>query len=333
MHAFRAADAARFTLSVTPARQGVVPGGEATFSVGFVRPSGFTGAVALRVEGLPRGARARWRLAHGRRSGVVPRAETGAFLTLSTARGTPLGNWRVRVLATGGGTTRATRITLNVGRPGSLRFSLRASPARRTVPRGASAAFRIRITRARGVRGPVTLRVLGLPRGASATRTRTGLRVATGAGQPLGPDRLVIEGTSMVGRRAVRRYAVVVLTVVPAHRVSIDGDLATLLHPGARAPLDLVLTNPHPFRIRVTALRVSMGARTTNPDCAAGANYAVTQYSGGYPLVLRPGSGRLSALVPDASAWPHVSMHALPTNQDACRGAVLSLDYSGQATR
>ena len=49
--------------------------------------------------------------------------------------------------------------------------------------------------------------------------------------------------------------------------------------------------------------------------------------------MLPPGSTRLSALVPDSSVWPQVSMHNLPINQDACKNAILALDYSGQATR
>jgi hypothetical protein len=93
------------------------------------------------------------------------------------------------------------------------------------------------------------------------------------------------------------------------------------------------LTNPHPFDIRVTALRVRVRPDTTNPHCSGDANFAVTQYSGGYPLVLHPGSTRLSARVSNSASWPQVSMHNLPTNQDACKNARLSLDYEGLATR
>jgi hypothetical protein len=104
------------------------------------------------------------------------------------------------------------------------------------------------------------------------------------------------------------------------------------MYPGSRAPLDLVLTNPNTFDIRVTALSVSVGG-TTNAHCSGRVNYAATQYSGAFPLVVHPGSTRLSALVSDSSVWPQISMHDLPTNQDACQGAVLSLEYRGRATR
>jgi hypothetical protein len=323
----------RFTLSVTPARERAVPGGTASFSVRVVRADGFTGAIALRVEGLPRGVRPRWQLADGTGGGVVPPAETGAILALRTSARTPLGTRRVKVLATGGETTLTGRLTLTVMRRSSLPFSLRVSPARQIVSPGASATYAVRVARAAGFRSPVRLRVLGLPRQARATWTRTGLTVATTAGQTPRSHRLVVEATSRVRGRLVRRSAVVVLTVVEAPQFLIGGDLTAPLYPGGSAPLDLVLTNPHTFDLRVTALSVHVRAGTTNPDCNGDANYAVTQFSGGYPLVLQPGSTRLSALVSNSSVWPQVSMHNLPTNQDACKNARLSLDYEGLATR
>ena len=116
------------------------------------------------------------------------------------------------------------------------------------------------------------------------------------------------------------------------HDFTISGDLATQLYPGAVAPLDVVLTNPQAFDIRVKALTVRVVA-TTKPGCDPDVNYGVAQYSGSYPpLVLHPGSTPLSALVPNPAAWPHILMHDLQSNQDACQGAILSLVYAGAAT-
>jgi hypothetical protein len=337
---------ARFTLSVIPAQQTGTRGRAVSFSVTVARASGFTGATALRVARLPRGVRARWQLADGTRTGVVPLKETGAVLTLRTSARTPLGARRVKVLATGGGSTRARVLTLTVKRPRSGRFSLRVRPARQTVPRGAAATYQVRVARTAGFRGRVELRVVRLPRGrvtltvpgptggASAMwGTDTALTVSTRARQRPGSRRLVVQGTGWVRGKAVRRYAVAVLTVVRVRPFPIAGDLKTLLYPGRGASLDLVLTNPHPFDIRVTALSVSVRPRTSNPGCSADANYAVRQYRGGYPLVLHPGSTRLSELDSNSAIWPQVSMHNLPTNQDACKHARLSLDYRGLATR
>jgi hypothetical protein len=336
---------ARFKLSVTPAHRSPVRGQTAIFSVDVARARSFTGATTLRVAGLPRGVRPRWRLADGTRSGVVPPAEAGAILTLRISRRTPLGTRRVKVLARGGGTRRARKLTLTVIRPGSRSFSLRVRPSRQIVPDGAAATYKIRVARSPGFRRRVKLRVLRMPRrrvklrvlrrprGARARRSITALTVATRAGQRPGSRRLVVQATSRVRGRTVRRYAMVVLTVVRARQFPISGDLTTPLYPGGGAPLDLILTNPHPFDIRVTALSVRVRAGTTNPGCSGDANFAVTQYSGGYPLVLRPGSTRLSALVSNSASWPQVSMHNLPTNQDACKNTRLFLDYEGLATR
>jgi len=239
----------------------------------------------------------------------------------------------VNVVGTGGGTARSRELTSTVKpSPSSVHFSLKLGPAHQIVPQGTTARYTFRLARAAGFRRQVTLRVLRLPRGATAALTPTALTVATSAGQRPGSDRLVVEGTSRVDGKTVRRYAAVVLTVVGARQSPIAGDLATPLYPGASAPLDLVLTNPHPVDIRIAALSVSVGVVTTNPHCGGDVNYAATQYSGGYPLVLHPGSTRLSALVSNSSAWPQISMHNLPTNQDACRGAVVSLQYSGRAS-
>ena len=350
----------RRTFSVTSARQSAGGGSAGTFRL----PTwSFPGAAGLPIAGLPHGGRPPRPLADERRSGVFSLAETRAILTLLPSARTPsartpsastpsartaaartapaptapaptaLGTRRVNVVGTGGGASRSRELTSTVKpSPSSVHFSLRLSPAHQVVPRGAAARYTLRLARAAGFRRRVTLRVLRLPRGATASWTPTELTVATDAGQRLGSDRLVVEATSRVGGRAVRRYAEVVLTVAGAHESPIGGDLGTPLYPGSGVPLDLVLTNPHRVDIRVTALTVSVGAGTTNPDCSGAANYAVTQYSGGYPLVLHPGTTRLSTLVASSSAWPQVWMHDLPTNQNACRGAVLSLDYGGLAT-
>lgn len=177
--------------------------------------------------------------------------------------------------------------------PPTARFSLAAGPARRFVPRG----------------------------------------TAVSAGQRLGSNRVVISGTSRVEARTIRRCGAVVLGVMKSQPFGIGGNLAAPLYPGAGGRLNLVLTNPHRFALRVGALTVRVRARTTGRACRGDVNYAVAQYSGRYPLVLRPGRTRLSALVGDSSRWPLVRMHDLPTNQDACKRAVLRLHFSGLATR
>jgi hypothetical protein len=322
----------RFTFSVTPPHQSAIHGGTARFSVSVRRSRGFTGAIGLRVEGLPQGVRSRWQLADRTRTSVVPPPESGAVLTLRMSADAPIGTWRLTVLATGGGATRTRALALTLKRTRLRRFTLKVRPARRIVAQGATATFEVRIARAAGFDGPVSRRMLTLPEGAKATWTPTSLDITTTADQAPGSDRLVLQGTGSVDGREVRRNAVVVLTVVEARRFHIAGDLTTRLYPGAGAPLDLVLTNPNDFDIRVSGLAVRVGTATSHPRCDGAANYAVRQF-GELPLALEPGSTRLSALVSDPSLWPRVSMRDLPSDQDACKGAILSLHYSGLAAQ
>jgi len=254
-------------------------------------------------------------------------------LILRTSKSTPYGTRRVRILAAAGGVRRTFALALTVGSNGLRRFSLRVTPSRQVVAQGATASYRIRVDRAVHFHLPMALRMAGLPRGARTTWTPVSVTVTTVADQQPGSYRLVLEGSSRVGGDMVRRNAVVVLSIVRAHEFRISGDLSTRLYPGAGAPLDLVLTNPNRFDLRMVALSVRIGSSTSRTRCSADPNYAVAQYSGPYPLRLLPGRTRLSALVESSSSWPRISMRDLPTNQDACKGAVMALTYRGTATR
>lgn len=326
-------DRRTFSATVTPAAQSMARGEAAAFSLDLARRAGFTGATTFRLAALPRGMRARWRLADGTRSRLIPSGESGLLLTLHTSARTPLGTRRLRLIATAGSSTVSRRLAVTVV-PRRLRiFTLRVGPARRTVTQGAPARFKVRVDRAAGFRGRVALRVVRRPRPVRAAWAGSTLTLATNADQPLGSRRLVIRGTSRVEGRIVRRYRSIVLTVVRSRSFGISGDAERSLRPGVSGPLNLVLTNPHRFDIRVVSLVVRLRPGTTKPGCDAAANYVATQFRGGYPLVLRPGSTPLSALRPGSWTWPRVGMRDLPVSQDACRGARLSLGYSGQAMR
>jgi len=60
------------------------------------------------------------------------------------------------------------------------------------------------------------------------------------------------------------------------------------------------------------------------------ADYAVTQYSGPYPLAVPAhGNATLSSLGVASGKFPQVQMIDTATNQDGCKGATLTLAYSG----
>jgi hypothetical protein len=322
---------ARFALSVSPSTQTVTRGRAISFSVKVLRADGFTGPIKLRVVGLPPWVRAQWQTTDGIRGAVLRSGQHAAMLTLRAPPRSRPGTRRVRIQATGDGRTLRRTLLLTVARPAQRRFTLIPRPRRRVVNSGASGRFRVRVARARGFRARVKLRVLGAPRGARIRVRGSALTVTPVASREAATHQLVIEGASRRGTRILRRYAVVVLAVDALD--AIGGNPTRAVYPGSHTPIDLRLTNSHAFKVLVKDLRVSVRPVTSKEGCRGDTDFGVGQYRGPYPLVLRPGTTRLSALVADASLWPQLGMHNLPRNQDACRGARVRLDYSLRLAR
>jgi hypothetical protein len=132
-------------------------------------------------------------------------------------------------------------------------------------------------------------------------------------------------------------YANVGLVIAASGKpFTISGNLSGALAPGLSRALDLTLANPNKKPLSVTNLTVTVQTVTRtayaiahNQPCTT-ADYAVTQYSGAYPLTV-PGNGSasLSSLGVSTSARPKVSMLNTALNQDGCKGATLTLAYSG----
>ena len=320
-------------LVMSPPAQSAARGATATFSVDIRRMRDFTAPMRLTVAALPRGVRARWRLADGAVTGVPPRVQDGAALTLLISRTARLGRGRLTIRATGGGHSVRRSLWLTVTRPLTRSFTLKVTPVRQVVARGSDARYRVRVSRTGGFRGRVALRVLDVADGERATFRPGFLVVTTSTRSQTATHRLVLIATGWVGGRRVRRHAVVTLAPVAARRFTVRGDLAAPLSPGAGGPLDLTLINPNDFGVRIRTLGVRLQATTTKRNCRADSQYSVRQYTGRYPLVLPPGRARLSTLVREASLWPRIAMRNLRSNQDACKGAVVRLDYTGVATR
>ena len=320
-------------LVMSPPAQSAARGATATFSVDIRRMRDFTAPMRLTVAALPRGVRARWRLADGAVTGVPPRVQDGAALTLLISRTARLGRGRLTIRATGGGHSVRRSLWLTVTRPLTRSFTLKVTPVRQVVARGSDARYRVRVSRTGGFRGRVALRVLDVADGERATFRPGFLVVTTSTRSQTATHRLVLIATGWVRGRRVRRHAVVTLAPVAARRFTVRGDLAAPLSPGVGGPLDLTLINPNAFGVRIRTLGVRLRATTTKRNCRADSQYSVRQYTGRYPLVLPPGRARLSTLVREASLWPRIAMRNLRSNQDACKGAVVRLDYTGVATR
>lgn len=117
----------------------------------------------------------------------------------------------------------------------------------------------------------------------------------------------------------------------------ISGNTVEPISPGVMVPIDLRITNRHDQSLSVTSLAVSFG-RVTAPNADARrpcsvADFAVVQVRGTLHLPLAAHSTEaLGALGVARATWPRVGMVDRPVNQDGCKGASLTLSYTGSGT-
>jgi len=194
--------------------------------------------------------------------------------------------------------------------------------------------------------GTVTFRVLGaLPSGmtaafspSSSNGTSSTLQVTTAAAIPDDTYTLYLVASGNDANNETRyAYASVQLVIKTTGRsFAISGNLEGLLAPGRTLPLQLSLTNPNKKSLSVTNLSVTLQSVTRTKSaighgqpCTIG-DYAVSQYSGGYPLVI-PGSTtmNLTQLGVSSGQRPQIQFLNTSVNQDGCKGATLQLSYSG----
>jgi hypothetical protein len=128
-------------------------------------------------------------------------------------------------------------------------------------------------------------------------------------------------------------------TIAIKNAFGISGNASALFYPGATPqPLDLVLTNPFNFDIRVTGITVTVEAATTrngnpNPNCNGTQNLNVTRPFNGTLTLAKNATKSLSQLATPASQYPLVQMPDLPVNQDACQKSTFRMSYSGTAVK
>jgi len=198
--------------------------------------------------------------------------------------------------------------------------------------------------------GPVTLSAEDVPAGLTAVFTPAS--VTLGPHKPTASVTLTLQATGalaagplnvkvVAGASGQQQTTTVALQVqpdgslaspppsgTPTTSFSISGSPVAALAPGIRRAIAVRLDNPTDQTISVGTLRVELRG-TSQAGCAI-ANFALTQYSGSYPLVLRPHShNTLATLGIATQLWPQLSMLDLPVNQDACKGATVRLHFAG----
>jgi hypothetical protein len=325
-----------FEISSSPSSQTVAQGQKATYAIALNRGNSFEAPVALSVGGLPAATKATFSAT------PVPGSDSTSTLLIETNFNgtTPTGTKQLTVTGVGNGITQTTTLTLTVTQATQPGFSLAGAPSSRWVTESDSAAFTILIARSGGFTGAVTMSASGLPAGAIAGFTypasdRAGMTISTDAHVKPGTYPITVTGKGQVGASQVSRTTTVTLEVEEKKPFSITGNPPVGLAPGATIPLDLALRNPHNFEIYVREVAVAVDPHTTTAACSARVNFGVKQLSAArYPIKLPADSNlKLSQLGIPAGDRPAAKMLNLSTNQDACKGAQMYLQYTGMATK
>lgn len=218
------------------------------------------------------------------------------------------------------------------------------SPSSRSVEQGLSTSYAVAATSTGGFTGPVTFAIAGLPSGATAAwspssdiltsggTAQVTLTVNTAPTTPAGKVDFTITGSGA----GVQATAQAQLQVQEVKRTfGVTGTVAGQLAPGVTRPLDLQISNTLGKSITVTNLSVSISQVVRTPAAVAAKlpctteDYALTQFSGTYPLTVPAGNSSLSGLGVPQSKWPQVKMLDTLLLQDGCKGATLQLSYSG----
>jgi hypothetical protein len=113
---------------------------------------------------------------------------------------------------------------------------------------------------------------------------------------------------------------------------TISGSAGGLLAPGGGAqPIAITLSNPNDVPIYVTNLTVSVRSESLPNGCSA-SGFQITQSNISNKLgITVPPSGSV-ALPAHGATTPIIQLLDTGTNQDACQGAALTLDYAGSAS-
>ena len=334
-----------FGLSPSPSSATVSQGQKATFTIQLTRMNGFDKAVALTTGPLPTGVSAAFSPNPIPAPGTASQSNS-SVLTIQTGTTTPLGNHTIFIRATSGNLTHYTAVTLAVQEPDDPNFTVSVSPSTQYVAQNDEATYTVRVSRTGSFSGPVELSTYNLPDRTAATftpnpipadETTSTLTVTTDHNAQEGAYAFAVIGRATLEGSPATRFGAIAIDIETTKPFNVTGDLSTPLGPGASAPLDLRLSNPHRFPIRLSEVSVALEEATSKPGCGTTENFSVTQipaarYETGIWLGARQ-SATLSELgVVDADK-PRVGMLNLPTNQDACKNAALTLQYTGTATK
>jgi uncharacterized membrane protein len=334
-----AAAKADFSLSATPSSQSVQQGQTTTFTVNESVSNGFASGVQLSVSGLPSGA-----------TGVfsptqLTKGTTTATLSVSTSTTTPTGTTNgIVITGKSDALVHTASISLSVTPKATPSFTISASPSANTILPANTATYQVSVIGGGGFSGSVTLSVLGtLPGGMSASFSPASVTPGHTSTFTVTTKKNVATGsyTLTIAANASgqpQQTASVALNVSPTGKdFTITGSNFSGIAPGTTIPLDLSITNPNNLAISVSNVTVSVqsvskaaGVPSSLP-CSTG-DYVVTQFAT-YPFTVAAGQTvKLSTIVGAGhpELLPSIGMPNSNTiNQDGCRGATVTLAYTG----
>ncbi len=179
-----------FTLGVTPNSQSLTAGGSTTFTVNVTPIGGYGGTVALSATGLPSGAKASFNPAS------IGGGSGSSTLTVTAGTATPSGTSNITITGADSGAmlTHSASVALNVQNT-SADFNLSVSPASQTVTQGSSVTLTASVNPLNGYSKTVSLRVTGLPSGATASFSPASISNGSGSSTLT----ITTNGTTMTG--------------------------------------------------------------------------------------------------------------------------------------
>ncbi len=190
-----------FSISASPATQGVVQGSSTMYTVSTQVASGVARTVSLSLGGLPAGAT-------GTFSPAALTAGNSSLLTVATTAATATGTFTLTITGQyASGPTHATTVALSVTAAVPDDFSISAAPTARTVVQGQGTTYTVDTQVTSGSAQTVSLSIGALPAGATATFAPTSitagqsstLTIATTASAATGVFTLTITGQSAAG--------------------------------------------------------------------------------------------------------------------------------------
>lgn len=147
-------------------------------------------------------------------------------------------------------------------------------------------------------------------------------------GVAVGPHTFYVQALRRGRVTARAQFSWTVLEPKP-FTISPRPDAVGPLYPGDPAsPIAVVITNPNPVPITITALKVTASGGAPGCSPADNLSLATPALAGGRLRVAAHGSVSL----PTAKvAAPTIALRELPVNQDACKNATFNLAFSGSA--